>query len=237
MPRPTTKVRRSEGSRGGGRPMGVLGLIPTGGVEDVVGVVGGAGENGGLDMIGASLIGAGRKGGTPRPLSNGGWLVGVDEARGSESAVTGFGVSGTGCAVADAGGAVVGGAAVGVAAVGGATGGVATGGGAAGCGRGVATGGTSSGLRRLNKTLYQTERGAPAYHGVCVTNNILFWLFGRIRILQSPSGGFRRYQRHVQHVNHHRNTDDRDKKIRYRNVCRQRQHPALQQNRASIRTI
>jgi hypothetical protein len=28
-------------------------------------------------------------------------------------------------------------------------------------------------LRRLNKTLYQTERGALAYHGVLPRNNIL----------------------------------------------------------------
>jgi hypothetical protein len=34
----------------------------------------------------------------------------------------------------------------------------------------------SSGLRRLNKTLYQTERGASAYHGACPANNIPFKL-------------------------------------------------------------
>jgi hypothetical protein len=32
-------------------------------------------------------------------------------------------------------------------------------------------------LRRLNKTLYQTAGGASAYHGVCLANNMLFWLF------------------------------------------------------------
>jgi len=53
------------------------------GAVGVAGVVG-AEENGGRDMFSASLVGAGRKGGTPRPLSNGGWVGFGDEARKSE---------------------------------------------------------------------------------------------------------------------------------------------------------
>jgi hypothetical protein len=46
----------------------------------------------------------------------------------------------------------------------------------AGNGAALMAGMGSSGLRRLNKTLYQTERGAPAYHGVLPRNNILLRL-------------------------------------------------------------
>jgi hypothetical protein len=44
----------------------------------------------------------------------------------------------------------------------------------AGSGLSIEAEGGSSGLRRLNKTLYQTEKGDPAYHGVRLANNILF---------------------------------------------------------------
>ena len=66
MPRPTTKVRRSVGSRGAGRAGGIAG-------RGTVPLAGGGFEagwgKGGRDMGVASLGGAGRKGGTPRPLS------------------------------------------------------------------------------------------------------------------------------------------------------------------------
>jgi hypothetical protein len=69
MPLPTTKVLRSEGSRLAGR---VITVEDRAGAVGVIGVaVFAAGENGGRDMSGASLDGIGRKGGTPRPLSNG----------------------------------------------------------------------------------------------------------------------------------------------------------------------
>src|ERR1700722_13770123 len=146
MPRPTTSVRRSVGSRGAERPRVTAGRT---GATGVVGVVG-AGENGGRDMICASLSGAGRKGGTPRPLSNGVWGAVVGEACQSESDCTAFEASGTD-------------------------------GGPAGSGLSIVLEAGSSGLRRLNKTLYQTENGAFAYHGVRLTNNILFLSSGSIR--------------------------------------------------------
>lgn len=68
MPRPTTSVRRSAGSRGAG-------LVPprAGRADgDGAGAGGAAGltdEKGGLDIGSASLIETGRNGGTPRPLS------------------------------------------------------------------------------------------------------------------------------------------------------------------------
>jgi hypothetical protein len=101
----------------------------------------GADENGGRDMFGASLSGAGRNGGTPRPLSNG-WTVVAGAGRGSKSSGEAFKATG-------AEGSPVGKGAAFVAEIG------------------------SSGLRRLNKTLYQTERGTPAYHGVLPRNKIL----------------------------------------------------------------
>lgn len=60
----------------------------------VAGVVG-ADENGGRDMLCASLSGAGRKGGTPRPLSNGGWAGLAEEAGESEADCSAFEASGT----------------------------------------------------------------------------------------------------------------------------------------------
>jgi hypothetical protein len=96
-------------------------------------------------MFCASLIGAGRKGGTPRPLSKG-WTAFAAAGRESDSGWAGFEPTGTIGNPAGSGAAFV-----------------------AGMG--------SSGLRRLNKTLYQTERGAFAYHGVRPRNNILFELF------------------------------------------------------------
>lgn len=56
--------------------------------------VAGADENGGRDMIGASLSGAGRKGGTPRPLSDGGTAFAV-AGRVSKSGGAAFGATGT----------------------------------------------------------------------------------------------------------------------------------------------
>jgi hypothetical protein len=97
-------------------------------------------------MFCASLSGAGRKGGTPRPLSNGDWAAFMDEALRLESGWTAFAASGTDGRPAGSGVSMV-----------------------------VEAG--SSGLRRLNKTLYQTEKGDPAYHGACLANNILFWFF------------------------------------------------------------
>jgi hypothetical protein len=107
----------------------------------VVGV--GADENGGRDMLCASLGGAGRKGGTPRPLSNGIGAEFVEEAGKSEADFSAFEASGTT-------------------------------GRPAGSGPSIEAGEGSSGLRRLNKALYQTESGAFAYHGVRPTNNIRF---------------------------------------------------------------
>jgi hypothetical protein len=51
----------------------------------------------------------------------------------------------------------------------------------AGSGAAVVAGVNSSGLRRLNKTLYQTERGDPAYHVTSLPNNILLRLSTSIR--------------------------------------------------------
>lgn len=80
MPRPTTSVRRSEGSRAGVvRLTAVIGLA---GVIDTEGVIG-ADEKGGRDIFGASLGGAGLKGGTPSSLSAGGWTVALGETGGS----------------------------------------------------------------------------------------------------------------------------------------------------------
>jgi hypothetical protein len=61
----------------------------------------------------------------------------------------------------------------------------------------------SSGLRRLNKTLYQTEREAFAYHGACLANNIPFML-PALNGLPSPlpPGSVRRGQSHVEDVDH-----------------------------------
>src|SRR5882757_2542812 len=81
IPRPTTSVRRSDGSREAGRLIVIPGRA---GVADAGGVAG-ADENGGRDMVCASLSGAGRKGGTPRPLSNEICAVFVAKARESES--------------------------------------------------------------------------------------------------------------------------------------------------------
>jgi hypothetical protein len=108
----------------------------------VAGVVGADGK-GGRDMLCASLSGAGRKGGTPRPLSNGGWTGLMAAGRKSESDCSAFDVSGT-------------------------TGSLT------GSGPSIESEDGSSGLRRLNKTLYQTERGASAYHGVRPANNSPF---------------------------------------------------------------
>jgi hypothetical protein len=69
------------------------------------GVVG-ADENGGRDMIGASLSGAGRKGGTPRPLSNGGTVVAA-AGRISKSAGAAFGAMGAEGSPAGNGAAIV----------------------------------------------------------------------------------------------------------------------------------
>src|ERR1700733_12548655 len=89
IPRPTTRVRRSPGSRAGERTGGKPGRAPLagggaqdgGGGERTGGKPGraplaggaakpvGAGESGGRDMGCASFGGAGRNGGTPRPVS------------------------------------------------------------------------------------------------------------------------------------------------------------------------
>src|SRR5579875_20225 len=76
MPRPTTSVRRSPGSRASaGRAAAGAAAGAAGGRSGVAaGVAFGLGEmdgNGDFDMDGASLGGAGRNGGTPRPLSAG----------------------------------------------------------------------------------------------------------------------------------------------------------------------
>ena len=71
MPRPTTRVRRSDGSRATGRIGGRAGRAPTGGTACGAGAV----VNGCRDMICTSCGWAGRKGGTPRPLSVG--LIGA----------------------------------------------------------------------------------------------------------------------------------------------------------------
>src|ERR1700712_374523 len=132
MPRPTTSVRRSDGSRGAGRaPIIAPGRTGAAGAAGVVVVV--TGENGGRDMLCASLSGAGRKGGTPRPLSNGIWVIVTGMARKSRSDFSAFEISGTNGRPAGGKLSIV-----------------------------VEVG--SSGLRRLNKTLYQTEKGVSAYH-------------------------------------------------------------------------
>jgi hypothetical protein len=142
MPRPTTSVRRSDGSRGAGRPIVAPGRAGEAGEEGVAG----ADENGGRDMFCASLSGAGRKGGTPSPLSNDGWAAFTGDIRKSESGFSALEPS--------------------------------TGDGRpAGSEVSVVTGVGSSGLRRLNKTLYQTESGASAYHGASLSNNNPFGLF------------------------------------------------------------
>jgi hypothetical protein len=95
--------------------------------------VAGEDENGGRDMFCASLSGAGRKGGTPRPLSDG-WTVDTAVGRESRSGWGGFDRSGwSGFESTDTEGSPAGSGAAVVAEMG------------------------SSGLRRLNKTLYQTE--------------------------------------------------------------------------------
>ncbi len=73
IPRPTTNVRRSDGSRDGERAGGRPGRGPAGGTTCGPGAV----VNGGRDMVCASCDWAGRKGGTPRPVSIG--LLGVPE--------------------------------------------------------------------------------------------------------------------------------------------------------------
>lgn len=72
----------------------------------------------------------------------------------------------------------------------------------------------SSGLRRLNKTLYQTEREAFAYHGACPANNIPFML-PEPMAPPNPSwaGPLRRHQGHVEGVDHGRDADDRNQQI------------------------
>src|ERR1700761_9409140 len=137
MPRPTTSVRRSDGSRLAGRLMVAAGRAGDAGAAGVAGTD----ENGGRDMFCASLSGAGRNGGTPRPLS-GGWTGVAGAGRESSSGAVAFKATGVEGSPAGKGAAFV--AEIG-----------------------------SSGLRRLNKTLYQTERGASAYHGVHPRNNNL----------------------------------------------------------------
>jgi hypothetical protein len=100
----------------------------------------GAEVNGGRDMLSASLSGAGRKGGTPRPLSGDEWAEFIEEARKSE----------LDCSASESSG---------------------TDGGPGGSGTPIVAGLGSSGLRRLNKTLYQTKKGAFAYHGAQPPNN------------------------------------------------------------------
>ena len=69
----------------------------------------------------------------------------------------------------------------------------------------------SSGLRRLNKTLYQTEREAFAYHGACPANNIPFMLPASVAFQTCHwAGPLRRGQSHVEDVNHGRHADNRN---------------------------
>ena len=89
MPRPTTNVRRSDGSRVVGRIGGRPGRPPGAGVGGGAGVV----VNGCRDMVCTSCGWAGRKGGTPRPLStgpagrarDGRWAVPGQEATGQRA--------------------------------------------------------------------------------------------------------------------------------------------------------
>ena len=94
-----------------------------------------AGNDGDLVIFCASLGGAGRNGGTPRPVSD-------DDSETTKAGLIGFEPDGSPFSLS---GTTV----------------TATGGG----GVTTLTGVGSSGLRRLNKTLYQTARGNSAYHG------------------------------------------------------------------------
>lgn len=162
MPRPTTSVRRSDGSRETGRP-----AVAPGRAGDAVGEgVTGVGENGDLDIFCASLGGAGRKGGTPKPVSDDDSATAMAGLFGFEPDGSAFGFSGTT-------------------------------GRPAGSGVTTVTGEDSSGLRRLNKTLYQTERGNSAYHGRDCETILRFSFRNLPEINQSASKSFVRGQSHI----------------------------------------
>ena len=148
------------------------------GETGAVGVVG-ADENGDLDILCASLGGAGRKGGTPRPLS-------VDDAAAPMAAVSrpepdGLAFGSSGIVEIPAGSGVT-----------------------------TVVGVTSSGLRRLNKTLYQTERGSSAYHGRACETTLCFNFRNLDGLNQSKARPFRYGQCGVEDVDHGRRPDNRD---------------------------